>query len=119
MPGGGPPARSERYDGARVKKKREKKYYRERERPTEKKICYNQLLGGDQLHPMAKDVIALSSYSWSHSVLRFSGFAAFTASSKFIRNTEREREKGERGQKGERQQGGGDLPELYSLLLPE
>ena len=68
---------------------------------------------------MAKDVIALSSYSWSHSVLRFSGFAAFTASSKFIRNTEREREKGERGQKGERQQGGGDLPELYSLLLPE
>lgn len=48
------------------------------------------------MHPMAKDVIALSSYSWSHSVLRFSGFAAFTASSKFIRNTE-----------------------LYSLLLPE
>ena len=45
------------------------------------------------MHPMAKDVIALSSYSWSHSVLRFSGFAAFTASSKFIRNTERERER--------------------------
>ena len=47
------------------------------------------------MHPMAKDVIALSSYSWSHSVLRFSGFAAFTASSKFIRNTERERERKE------------------------
>ena len=47
------------------------------------------------MHPMAKDIIALSSYSWSHSVLRFSGFAAFTASSKFIRNTERERERKE------------------------
>ena len=32
---------------------------------------------------------------------------------------EREREKGKRGQKGEKEQGGGDLPELYSLLLPE
>ena len=50
---------------------------------------------------MAKDVIALSSYSWSHSVLRFSGFAAFTASSKFIRNTERERER-ERKARSER-----------------
>ena len=69
---------------------------------------------------MAKEVIALSSYSWSHSVLRFSGFAAFTASSKFIRNTILQREKkGKRGQKGEREEGGGDLPELYSLLLPE
>ena len=75
------------------KKEKRKKNITERDRETEKKICHNQLLGGDQLHPMAKDVIALSSYSWSHSVLRFSGFAAFTASSKFIRNTERERER--------------------------
>ena len=59
----------------RESKKRKEKKYRNRE--TEKKICYNQLLGGDQLHPMAKDVIALSSYSWSHSVLRFSGSTAF------------------------------------------
>ena len=74
----------------------------------EKKICYNQLLGGDQLHPMAKDVIALSSYSWSHSVLRFSGFAAFTASSKFIRNTilqrERERKESEVRRENERKE---------------
>ena len=63
------------------------------------------------MHPMAKDVIALSSYSWSHSVLRFSGFAAFTASSKFIRNTARERERKESEVRRENESKEEDLPE--------